>query len=220
MWHERHAWHERPPPCRTRPRAARSTGTRHNRLPRAAPSLTFLRMRFLPLLLGMVILGGCTQPAIDEPPPAESSLFGPTAMRIHPIFTQIKDFTGDGSDDGIEVLLEFQDQFGDPTKASGTVMFELYDYRQGNAEMRGQRLSNPWMGSINTVNEQKVRWNRTSRTYTFQLSYPSISRFKSYVLTATFRSNAGGRFSDKIVLKGEETPTTKPTTKPASPFGM
>jgi hypothetical protein len=143
-------------------------------------------------------------------------------MRIHPIFTQLKDWTGDGNIDGIEVLLEFQDQFGDPTKAAGTAMFELYDYRVANPEPRGQRLANPWIGSIATLEEQKARWNRTSRTYAFQLAYPQISKFKSYVLTVAFRTNTGERFFDRVVLEAQDensaSPTTRPTTRPALPF--
>ena len=53
----------------------------------------------------------------------DAALFGPSAMRIHPIFTRLSDWTGDGVPDGIEALIELQDQFGDPTKASGTIIF-------------------------------------------------------------------------------------------------
>jgi hypothetical protein len=136
-------------------------------------------------------------------------------MRIHPIFSQIKDWTGDGKSDGFEVLIEFQDQFGDPAKAAGTLMFEVYDYRIANPDPRGPRLANPWIGSIATLEDQRSRWNRTSRTYTFQLAFPQADKSKTYVLTAMFRSTTGGRFFDRIVLEGEEelAPTTRPTTR-------
>ena len=175
-------------------------------------------MRVFSILLVLVLLAGCSQPSIDRAVPAEQSLFSATAMRIHPIFTQIRDWTGDGVPDGLEVLIEFQDQFGDPTKAAGTVMFELYEYRPGNAEPRGPRLVNPWVGSIVTVDEQRARWNRTSNTYTFQLAYPSVNVTHSYVLVATFRSSAGTRFFSRAVLAAQEdeSATTKPTTKPSS----
>ncbi len=178
-------------------------------------------MRFTPALLCLALLAGCSN-KVEETNPSETYLFGPTAMRIHPIFSQIKDWTGDGNPDGIEVLLEFQDQFGDPTKAAGTVMFELYDYRQADPEMRGQRVVNPWIGSMLSATDQRSRWNRTSRTYTFQLSYPQISKSKSYVLTATFRSVAGGRFFSKVVFEAQEdtSATTKPTSRPTKPFGF
>ncbi|MGE5609895.1 MAG: hypothetical protein ACM359_11625 [Bacillota bacterium] len=167
-------------------------------------------------MLALLLLVGCSQPKIDEPVASESSLFGPTAMRIHPIFTQMKDWTGDGKPDGFEVLLEFQDQFGDPTKACGTVMFELFDYRQGNPEPRGARLVNPWIGPMASSQDQIARWNRTSRTYTFQLSYPQLSPDKTYVLTAMFRSSTGGRFFDRVVIEGQEAPVG-PTSRPTTP---
>lgn len=159
-----------------------------------------------------MILAGCSQPKLDEPAPPEASLFGPAGMRIHPIFTEVKDWNGDGRLDGIEVLLEFNDRFGDPTKAAGTVMFELYNYRQGEPDPRGRRLVNPWVGSMTTESEQRARWNRTSRTYTFQLEYPGISPAANYVLVATFRSAAGGRFFDRVVLPAQELPVVPPTT--------
>jgi hypothetical protein len=159
----------------------------------------------------------CGQPLLDLETSPDTSFFSATTMRIHPIFSQVKDWTGDGKPDGLEVLIEFQDQFGDPAKAAGTLMFEVYDYRIANPDPRGQRLANPWVGSIATLEDQRSRWNRTSRTYTFQLAFPQVDKSKSYVLTAMFRSTTGGRFFDRIVLEGEEelAPTTQPTTRPS-----
>lgn len=161
------------------------------------------------------LLAGCAQPNTTRAPANQQSLFGATAMRIHPIFSQFKDWTGDGQIDGVEVLLEFQDQFGDPTKAAGTAMFELYGYRRANPEPRGQRVLNPWIGSISTLEEQRARWNRTSRTYTFQLATPNIDTSSDYVLTAVFRSATGGRFFDRVVLDGQEN-RVEPATRPAN----
>ena len=164
----------------------------------------------------VLFASSCGQPLLDLETSPDTSFFGATAMRIHPIFSQIKDWTGDGKPDGFEVLIEFQDQFGDPAKAAGTLMFEVFDYRIANPDPRGPRLANPWVGSIATLEDQRARWNRTSRTYTFQLAFPQADKTKSYVLTAMFRSTTGGRFFDRIVLEGEEevAPTTQPTTRP------
>ena len=158
------------------------------------------------LIACALLLSGCQT---DSPPPAEaapnasqSNLFGPTSMRIHPVFTQIKDWTGDGKPDGIEVLLEFQDQFHDPTKAAGQVVFELYSFHQESPDPRGARLLNPWIGTLQSIADQDAHWNRTSRTYTFQLADPQISDSQIYVLTATFEQTGGGRFFDQIILRG------------------
>jgi hypothetical protein len=148
---------------------------------------------------------------------AEAALFAPMSMRIHPIFTQVKDWTGDGRPDGVEALLEFQDQFGDPTKAAGTAVFELYDYRRGNVDPRGERVVNPWVGSLQTLDEQQARWNRTSRTYFFQLEYPGVRGDHDYVLTATFDTGAT-RFFDQVIIQGERVPRGEriPTTRGAT----
>ena len=162
----------------------------------------------LPLLLtALVAPAGCASRAPVPRSPADAALFAPVSMRIHPIFSQVKDWTGDGKPDGIEALLEFQDQFNDPTKAAGTVVFELFAYRPYNPDPRGQRVVNPWVGSLQTLAEQQARWNRTSRTYSFQLEYPQVRADENYVLTATFDTGST-RFFDEIILQGESAPRT------------
>ena len=176
--------------------------------------------KIAPIFLLSLVLSGCQ--AGDAPlarSEADVRLFGPVAMRLHPIFTQVKDWTGDGRADGIEALIELQDQFGDPTKASGRVVFELYDYQALNPERRGERVVNPWIGYLETLDEQRDRWNRTSRTYSFQLQYDQIRPNNTYVLTAQFQLSGGQRFFDRIILEGRRGDSGgslfPPTTAPA-----
>src|SRR5687767_2733254 len=122
------------------------------------------------VLVGLAIIAcfiaGCDSPGAGAGRSGdETELFGPSSMRIHPIFTQVRDWTGDGKADGVVAEIEFLDPFGDPTKAAGKMIFELYSYRRAAPDPRGDRLANPWIGSIATMQEQKARWNRTSRTY-------------------------------------------------------
>jgi len=168
-----------------------------------------------------LLMAGC---AGESPLPrsdADTQLFGPVSMRLHPIFTQVKDWTGDNKPDGIEALVELQDQFGDPTKATGRIIFELYEFRRYDPQRKGERVVNPWIGYLETLDEQRDRWNRTSRTYGFQLADPDISPTKSYVLTAQFQMSNGGRFFDEIVLEGKQPesvqpfPSTQPSTAPS-----
>jgi len=150
------------------------------------------------------------------------TMFGPTSMKIDPIFTKISDWTGDGKPDGIAVSLGFEDRFEDPTKAAGRVIFELHDYRREDPNPAGKMLTDPWVGSINTLAEQKAHWFATGRTYTFQLSYDQIRANRNYVLTAQFDRAAGGRFFDKIVLVGEnpkETKRVQPSSLPGTAPG-
>jgi hypothetical protein len=151
--------------------------------------------------VGMLfLLIGCASSAPRARSQTDALLFGPVSFRIHPIFTQIKDWTGDDQPDGIEVLVELQDQFGDQVKASGRLVFELFEYRPYDPDPRGQRLANPWVGALDTIDAQSERWNHTSRTYGFQLAMNSIRTDRPYVLTATFELSNGGRFFDRIIL--------------------
>jgi hypothetical protein len=167
---------------------------------------------------GIALLASC-QPAsrLTEREHTDAPLFDPTDLRIHP-FTSVKDWTGDNRPDGVEVLLEFQDRFRDPTKAMGNALFELYDYRRNHPDPRGERLA-AWRGSLQTLEEQRTRWNRISRTYSFQLAYPAIRPDRSYVLQVWF-DQGGRRLMSQVVLEGQEaklaTPSTIPVTQPAT----
>ncbi len=172
-------------------------------------------LRVLAGCLILLVVLGCESSTTYPRTPADAMLFGPSRFRIHPIFTQIKDWTGDNVPDGIEALIEFEDQFGDATKASGQVIFELYEYRKFDPDPRGNRLANPWIGDLDTIDAQRQRWNHTSRTYSFQLAYPQIQTDRSYVLTATFQLSGGGRFFDQMILAAPEPQYEIPTSRPA-----
>lgn len=180
-----------------------------------------MMLRWLPLLLIFTLLNGCQSAGPHARGPDACRMFAPLNMRIHPIFTRVRDWSGDGRPDGIEALLEFQDQFNDPTKAMGAVVFELYSYRPYASDVRGERLTNPWIGHLTTLAQQREHWNRTSRTYSFQLAYPGIQTHRTYVLTAIFQRSGGGRFFDQMLI--EPTPTenahaaTRPIQPPAAP---
>jgi len=176
---------------------------------------------FLVVALGLV---GCSNPKFADDEFSTDNLFSASAMRIHPIFSQLKDWTGDGAPDGIEALVEFQDPFGDPTKAAGTIRFELYDYVQGQPDPKGARVTNPWIGSLASHEDQKSRWNRTSRTYSFQLAMSRFPAHKDHILIATFKpSGEGPRLFSQIVIPAAETPEKSDniaTTQPGFIPGM
>lgn len=170
------------------------------------------------VLLAAIV--GCGDTSKPKAPRDEAS-FGPAAMRLHPVFTRYKDWTGDGAPDGIEAMVEFQDAFGDPTKASGRVLFELYAFQRNQPDPRGRRLANPWIGSLQTSEDQRDRWNRASRTYTFPLELPKPDPSADCVLTAQYDSPDGRRFFDRLVLEGRRdafsrksvSSSTQPATK-------
>src|SRR5688572_27327438 len=114
--------------------------------------------RLLQLLVFAMLAGCSSAPAGDA---TGEAMFGPVTMRIHPIFTQVKDWTGDGKPDGLEALIEFQDRFEDPTKAAGRVIFHLHEYRRDFPDARGKLVTDqPWVGRIATLAEQKEHWSQ------------------------------------------------------------
>jgi hypothetical protein len=163
------------------------------------------------------IFAGCQDtptgfdPTTARPQPRDEAVFGPAAMRLHPVFTRMKDWTGDEVPDGIEAMVEFQDAFGDPTKAAGRIIFELYEYKPNQPDPRGQRVANPWVGSLATLADQRDRWNRASRTYTFPLALPKVEPRRTYVLTAQFDdATTSRRFFDRLILEGRRDASTRP----------
>ncbi len=174
---------------------------------------TFAAMRFgvagFLFLLFTLLITGCGADSAAQP--ASTDMFAPTGMRIHPIFTQVADVDKSGKPDGIEAQLEFQDQFGDPTKASGQVVFELFGYRRNSPDVRGTRVGGPWLESLASLDEQHARWNTTLRTYRFDLAQPTIRTDQPYVLTAIFELTRGGRFFDQIVITPISTSETSDT---------
>jgi len=175
----------------------------------------------LTVSLCAVFMSGCG--SLDSPATPTPAEFGPAGMRVHPVFTRFKDWTSDGEPDGIEAMLEFKDSFGDPTKASGRVLFELYSFVPNQPDPRGRRVANPWMGALQSTEDQQDRWNRASRSYTFPLELPRPDPSVDYVLTAQYDSPDGRRYFDRFILEarrdnfprrsGATQPTTPPTTK-------
>ena len=175
--------------------------------------------RFILAITACGALAGCgSQPQWE---PEQQQLFLPTAMRIHPVFTQVRDWTGDGKPDGVDALIEFQDQFGDPVKASGSVVFELFEYQPQSPDVRSKRVVAPFLAAIDNVAAQRDHWNRTSRCYSFQLAWPEVNPMTTYVLAATFEKTGGGRFMGQIILQSGPRAPARPAaaTRPAAQPG-
>jgi hypothetical protein len=172
---------------------------------------------FLCFTLALLLCVGCHNADAPAPPAPslDNQLFGPTSMRLHPIFTQVKDWTGDGVPDGVEALVEVQDQFGDPVKASGHLILDLYEYKKYDPQRRGNWLAQ-WQADLSTLAAQRDYWNRTSRTYGFQLAFGQIAVDKNYVLTAEFQLSSGQRLFDQLVIEAQ----VKPERRAAPDFGL
>jgi hypothetical protein len=169
------------------------------------------------LLVAFLLSSGCE--SRYRRTPADAEMFGPQSMRIHPTFTRPKDWTGDGRSDGIEAVVELQDEFGEPTRATGKVTFEVYAYRPYYPDPRGKRTPDVWQWTLATRAEQAAHWSRALRAYSFKIPYDPGRG--TVVLAGTF-ALAGGtpRLFDQIILEpeGRTSPVPEPTTtQPARP---
>ena len=162
------------------------------------------------LLATIAAIAGCgggppRAAAVAEQP----AMFAPREVRIHPVFTKVIDWSGDGTPDGVEALVELHDQFGDPSKGAGLFTFELFHYAPGQPDPRGGRVCNPWQASVATEDEQRARWSKTGRSYAFRLQADRIAASAPYVFAVTFSPADGGpRLFDRVVLGSL---TTRPT---------
>jgi hypothetical protein len=120
------------------------------------------------------------------------------SFRVHPTFTQIKNWTGGPKPDGIEAVVEFEDQFGDPTRAVGKIRFELYAFFPNSPDHRGRRLAF-WSASLDSHEDQISRWDTAARGYSFQLAYDNISTQRAYVLTAQVDRGKTRLFDELII---------------------
>ncbi len=151
--------------------------------------------------------------------PAETTFFAASAMHASPVFTKVADFDGDGQPDGIEAVVEITDRFGDPTKAAGRFLFQIYSMKPYNPDARGERIAGPFEGRVDTAQDQRNRWSRVNRSYIFQLQFPNAAVSADYVLETMFETPDGRRLTDQLVLEGDHekpTPTTGPTPLPTS----
>jgi hypothetical protein len=164
------------------------------------------------LLAPLLLLAACgCQPARYARTAADAEMFGAQAVRIHPTFTRAKDWSGDGKPDGVEAVLELQDEFGEPTRATGTARFEAYQYRPYHPDPRGRRVGQVWEWPLLTRQEQVDHWSRALRAYSFKLPFDPGSR--TVVLSVTFDLDGGTpRLFDQIILEpsGRNTPVPSP----------
>jgi hypothetical protein len=167
-----------------------------------------------PILFALALLAAGCGEAIVHPPPADTSTdvrdsFAPASMRLHPVFTQVKSFSGGTAPDGIEAVLEFDDAFGDPTKAAGAIIFELYPLQHGTADHRGDRLVEPWTASLANFNQQQAHWRREMDAYSFLLADSKVNYNDDYVLLATFEPLNGTRLFAQTIIHARLTPADR-----------
>lgn len=149
------------------------------------------------LLLSLASVGGCRRgqlTAAAEEPTAEEMVgyYSPRSIKLLP-FTKPRSFDNDLIPDGIGVSLRTLDAAGDPVKAYGSFLFELYHYRTASQDHRG-KLIQTWTQPVRNLEDQDRFWERVTDTYEFQLSWEGnpIPTQEKFVLAASFQPGPGG----------------------------
>lgn len=151
------------------------------------------------------MLGGCVSltahPAQQVPKPIDMLL--PVEVRIHP-FTGTRTFDEAGGVKGIEVRVEAVNGFGDSTAAFGEFAFELYAFKSGDPDPKGDLIYN-WQQSLLDAKQNRVHWDPITRTYVFRLQWhKAIPVGQRFVLTASFSSPFTERlYAEHVFVSGQ-----------------
>ena len=139
--------------------------------------------------------------ASDPTPEELIRYYSPQSLKVLP-FTKPRSFDEDAFPDGVGVSVRTQDGAGDPVKAYGTFLFELYAYKSGLASHRGELL-NTWQQAVRNPNDQKTYWERVTSTYEFQLSWEGkpVPPQERYILVAYFQSPGSKRLTDEYAFE-------------------
>jgi hypothetical protein len=127
----------------------------------------------LAMLVGVIGAGGCRsgRPAFDPASPEISAymqLVLPERIEIQKSWTRPLSFAGDGSADGLEVLVAAYDAAGEKTKAVGEFLFELSHVRRASADRVGPQVC-VWTVALDSSDAMTQHWDPLSRFYRFQL---------------------------------------------------
>jgi len=181
-------------------------------------------MRIVPpcaLLLPALLLAACQPPA----PPLSGTgmdMFAPVTIRLHPLSRIITPVAATVPATAaatasapatslatapspppapvsiLEARIELSDQFTDPTKSPGTFTLGLFD--QPPLTHKGPLLQ-AWSLSINTPEENRSAWDRTTRTYLFKLPLAQPLPKRDHLLvTVTLTLPNGANLTDEIEL--------------------
>jgi hypothetical protein len=129
------------------------------------------------------------------------SLMLPEQIEILP-FTRITSFDADEVPDGLQVVIQPTDRFGDPVKAVGYFYFELWTHRDASADRKGERLAY-WDRSLTSADDVKLSWTH-ARMYEFQLAWTrgleAVRPNRKYILIASYRTPWDETIQDEYVI--------------------
>jgi hypothetical protein len=166
---------------------------------------------------------GCAQPKVDlENADTRQmlALLMPQRVEIVEAFTAFRSLDQGTSLNGIELMLQPVDSFGDPVRIAGLVRAELDAFRRASGEPVGQRLCEPWEIPLTSEPDQRRYWNKVTGMYEIPLKLPADVRLSAekYVLQVTYNSPLGEHLTDECILAlpSGARPAEAPATRPAS----
>ena len=156
------------------------------------------------VLPALLLPAGCIIPVhvYDAATRQQLSLLMPATVNIVGPFTRFRSFDDDDRPDGIELLLQPVDTFGDPVNIAGALIVELYEFRQAAADNKGAKLTQ-WDIALTSERDQRMYWNRTTGMYEFQLQFEPAAPppTRKYVLQVTYNTPLKEHMMDQYVLE-------------------
>lgn len=175
------------------------------------------------VLCTLTLAGGCaTTPAVSDERARERmlTLLLPSRIEIVEPFTRIASFDADSTPDGIELLLQAVNSYGNPgLMIAGNLRIELYEYVPASGAPRGTRHAQ-WNVELAHERQQRTFWNQLTQMYEFRLAVEneSIPPADKYVVLVIYENPMGERLTDEFILgkrQGAESQGRAPRAPPA-----
>jgi len=142
-------------------------------------------------------VGACSQDraGIDDGETRKMvELLIPQRVEIVEAFTDFESFDDDDIPDGIHLLIQASDAYGDSVKIAGELRVELYTHQRASGEPKGRRVCDPWFVRIADKSDQRRYWNEVTGMYEIPLEFPADfasdadAAGGSYVLAVTYNT--------------------------------
>lgn len=129
-------------------------------------------------------------------------LLMPREVRIVESFTEFVSFDDDETPDGLSVMLQPIDSFGDSVKIAGQVRVELYYYLQASGNRAGRRVCEPWEIVLDSQDDQRLYWNNVTGMYEIPLKLPKGLKLgaRKYVVLVTYNTPLETHLTDETII--------------------
>lgn len=138
----------------------------------------------------------------DDPQREALGLLLPERIEIVTAFTRVRNFDGDDTPDGLELMVRGQNALGHPGQLMvGDLTIELSEFRPASGIPKGEHIA-LWKASLNSIKDQRANWNPVTQMYEFQLDLKGlkIPPAQKYVVTVGLRTPLDAFLSDEATL--------------------